>query len=43
MMFKQMVQAMTEAPPPVTGITITEEQYDQWQKEYIFGCLQVAR
>jgi hypothetical protein len=40
MMFKQMVQAMTEAPPPVTGITITEEQYDQWQQEYIFGCLQ---
>ena len=40
MMFKQMVQAMTEAPPPVTGITITPEQYDQWQQEYIFGCLQ---
>lgn len=40
MMFKQMVQAMTEAPPPVTGITITPEQYDQWQQEYIFRCLQ---
>ena len=40
MMFKQMVQAMTEAPPPVTGITITWEQYDRWQQTYLFECLQ---
>jgi hypothetical protein len=40
MIFKQMVQAMTEAPPPAAGMTITPEQYDRWQQEYIFECLQ---
>lgn len=38
-MFKQMVQAMAEAPP-VTGMKITQEQYNQWKKSYIFECLQ---
>lgn len=38
-MFKQMVQAMTEAPPADSGMKITQEQYDRWQKKYIFECL----
>jgi hypothetical protein len=42
-MFKQMVQSLGEAPPPNSGMKITQEQYDQWQQEYIFGCLQGAR
>jgi hypothetical protein len=43
MMFTQMVQAMSESPPPVTGMTITLEQYNKWQQEYIFKCLQGAK
>jgi hypothetical protein len=40
MMFNQMVKAMGEAPPPVTGMKITLEQYDRWKKTYLFECLQ---